>query len=49
MLLQLKNVIITPHIGTATVQALQMMTEEAIENILAVLNNLPVPSEVMPK
>uniref|UniRef100_A0A6J0SU98 Probable 2-ketogluconate reductase isoform X2 n=1 Tax=Pogona vitticeps TaxID=103695 RepID=A0A6J0SU98_9SAUR len=49
MLLQLKNIIITPHIGTATVQALQMMTEEAAENILAVLNNLPVPSEVIPK
>ncbi|XP_053099700.1 probable 2-ketogluconate reductase isoform X2 [Hemicordylus capensis] len=46
LLLHLKNVIITPHIGTATVQALQMMTEEAVENMLAVLNNRPVPSEV---
>ncbi|XP_048363376.1 probable 2-ketogluconate reductase isoform X1 [Sphaerodactylus townsendi] len=47
-LLQLKNVIITPHIGTATVQALRMMTEEAVENILAVLNDRPIPSEVYP-
>uniref|UniRef100_R4GD30 Glyoxylate reductase/hydroxypyruvate reductase n=1 Tax=Anolis carolinensis TaxID=28377 RepID=R4GD30_ANOCA len=49
LLLKLKNVIITPHIGTATVQALRMMTEEAIENILAVLNDLPIPSEVIHK
>ncbi|XP_007426499.1 uncharacterized protein LOC103050057 isoform X1 [Python bivittatus] len=49
LLLQMKNVIITPHIGTATVQALRMMTEEAVENILAVLNDLPIPSEVIPK
>uniref|UniRef100_A0A8D2KUK9 Glyoxylate reductase/hydroxypyruvate reductase n=1 Tax=Varanus komodoensis TaxID=61221 RepID=A0A8D2KUK9_VARKO len=48
-LLQLKNVIITPHIGTATVQALRMMTEEAVENILAVLSDLPAPSEVNPQ
>nr|XP_056710476.1 probable 2-ketogluconate reductase [Euleptes europaea] len=47
-LLQLKNIIITPHIGTATMQALCMMTEEAVENILAVLNDLPIPSEVNP-
>ncbi|KAJ6664427.1 hypothetical protein lerEdw1_007084 [Lerista edwardsae] len=49
LLLQLKNVIITPHIGTATEQALRMMTEEAVENILAVLNDLPIPSEVIHK
>ncbi|XP_039181319.1 probable 2-ketogluconate reductase isoform X2 [Crotalus tigris] len=49
LLLQMKNVIITPHIGTATDQALLMMTEEAVENILAVLNDLPIPSEVISK
>ncbi|XP_058034797.1 probable 2-ketogluconate reductase isoform X1 [Ahaetulla prasina] len=49
LLLQMKNVIITPHIGTATDQALRMMTEEAVENILAVLNDLPIPSEVISK
>uniref|UniRef100_A0A8C0G3Q7 Glyoxylate reductase/hydroxypyruvate reductase n=1 Tax=Chelonoidis abingdonii TaxID=106734 RepID=A0A8C0G3Q7_CHEAB len=44
-LLKLKNIIITPHIGTATVQATRMMTEEAVANIQAVLNGLPIPSE----
>ncbi|XP_067393645.1 probable 2-ketogluconate reductase isoform X2 [Emydura macquarii macquarii] len=48
-LLKLKNIIITPHIGTATVQATQMMVEEAVANTLAVLNGLPIPSEVIPK
>nr|XP_013040297.2 probable 2-ketogluconate reductase isoform X1 [Anser cygnoides] len=48
-LLKLNNIIITPHIGTATVQAIQMMAEEAIANMLAVLNGQPIPSEVFPK
>ncbi|XP_054494879.1 putative 2-ketogluconate reductase isoform X1 [Agelaius phoeniceus] len=48
-LLNLNNVIITPHIGTATVQAIRMMAEEAIANMLAVLNDQPIPSEVFPK
>ncbi|XP_006134076.2 putative 2-ketogluconate reductase isoform X1 [Pelodiscus sinensis] len=47
-LLKLKNIIITPHIGTATVQATRKMTEEAVANILAVLNGLTIPSEVIP-
>ncbi|XP_052553861.1 probable 2-ketogluconate reductase isoform X5 [Tympanuchus pallidicinctus] len=48
-LLKLNNAIITPHIGTATVQATHMMTEEAIANMLSVLNCQPVPSEVFPQ
>ncbi|XP_025890676.1 uncharacterized protein LOC112943659 isoform X2 [Nothoprocta perdicaria] len=48
-LLKLDNIIITPHIGTATVQAIHMMAEEAITNMLAVLNGQPIPSEVVPK
>ncbi|XP_010222832.1 PREDICTED: glyoxylate reductase/hydroxypyruvate reductase-like isoform X2 [Tinamus guttatus] len=48
-LLKLNNIIITPHIGTATVQAIRMMAEEAITNMLAVLNGQPIPSEVVPK
>ncbi|XP_017594132.1 PREDICTED: probable 2-ketogluconate reductase isoform X1 [Corvus brachyrhynchos] len=48
-LLNLNNIIITPHIGTATVQAIRMMAEEAIANMLAVLNGQPIPSEVFPK
>ncbi|NXA46941.1 GRHPR reductase, partial [Nothocercus julius] len=48
-LLKLNNIIITPHIGTATVQAIRMMAEEAITNMLAVLNGQRIPSEVVPK
>ncbi|XP_067147031.1 probable 2-ketogluconate reductase isoform X2 [Apteryx mantelli] len=48
-LLKLDNIIITPHIGTATVQAIRMMAEEAITNMLAVLNGQPIPSEVFPR
>ncbi|XP_035749384.1 probable 2-ketogluconate reductase isoform X1 [Egretta garzetta] len=48
-LLQLNNIIITPHIGTATVQAICLMAEEAIANMLAALNGQPIPSEVFPK
>ncbi|NXM49764.1 GRHPR reductase, partial [Gymnorhina tibicen] len=47
-LLKLKNVIITPHLGTKTDKASYMITEEAVENILAALNGLPLPSEVLP-
>uniref|UniRef100_A0A8C6YVZ1 Glyoxylate reductase/hydroxypyruvate reductase n=1 Tax=Nothoprocta perdicaria TaxID=30464 RepID=A0A8C6YVZ1_NOTPE len=46
-LLKLDNIIITPHIGTATVQAIHMMAEEAITNMLAVLNGQPIPSELL--
>ncbi|NWI00405.1 GRHPR reductase, partial [Tichodroma muraria] len=47
-LLELKNVIITPHLGIKTDKATYMITEEAVENILAALNGLPLPSEVLP-
>ncbi|NXN46020.1 GRHPR reductase, partial [Rhinoptilus africanus] len=47
-LLKLKNVIITPHLGIKTHKATCMITEEAVENILAALNGLPIPSEVLP-
>uniref|UniRef100_A0A8C8B1C2 Glyoxylate reductase/hydroxypyruvate reductase n=1 Tax=Otus sunia TaxID=257818 RepID=A0A8C8B1C2_9STRI len=45
-LLKLKNVIITPHLGIKTDKATYMITEEAVENILAALNGLPIPSEL---
>uniref|UniRef100_A0A8C0FGU2 Glyoxylate reductase/hydroxypyruvate reductase n=1 Tax=Bubo bubo TaxID=30461 RepID=A0A8C0FGU2_BUBBB len=45
-LLKLKNVIITPHLGIKTDKATYMVTEEAVENILAALNGLPIPSEL---
>lgn len=47
-LLKLKNVIITPHLGIKTDKATRMITEEAVENILAALAGLPMPSEVHP-
>ncbi|XP_054048362.1 probable 2-ketogluconate reductase isoform X2 [Rissa tridactyla] len=47
-LLKLKNVVITPHLGIKTHKATYMITEEAVENILAALNDLPIPSEVLP-
>ncbi|XP_010117125.1 PREDICTED: glyoxylate reductase/hydroxypyruvate reductase-like [Chlamydotis macqueenii] len=47
-LLKLKNVIITPHLGIRTDKAAYMITEEAVENILAALNGLPIPNEVLP-
>ncbi|NXY81523.1 GRHPR reductase, partial [Alcedo cyanopectus] len=47
-LLKLKNIIITPHLGIKTDKATQMITEEAVENILAALQGLPMPSEVLP-
>ncbi|KFQ24809.1 hypothetical protein N331_04383, partial [Merops nubicus] len=46
-LLKLKNIIITPHLGIKTDKATYMITEEAVENILAALNGLPIPSEVL--
>ncbi|NXW50043.1 GRHPR reductase, partial [Nyctiprogne leucopyga] len=47
-LLKLKNVIITPHLGIKTDKATYMITEEAVENILAALHGLPMPSKVLP-
>ncbi|XP_062985867.1 probable 2-ketogluconate reductase [Elgaria multicarinata webbii] len=47
-LLQLKNVLITPHLGCRTTKASYMITEEAVGNILAALRGLPMPSEVFP-
>ncbi|XP_054238001.1 probable 2-ketogluconate reductase isoform X2 [Indicator indicator] len=48
-LLRLQNVIITPHTGTATAQALLSMAAEASANILAALSGQHVPSQVFPK
>ncbi|XP_066482396.1 probable 2-ketogluconate reductase isoform X3 [Tiliqua scincoides] len=45
-LLKLKNVIITPHIGSATSQARCLMMETMVESILAGTKGLPVPNEV---
>ncbi|XP_060100089.1 probable 2-ketogluconate reductase [Heteronotia binoei] len=47
-LLKLRNVILTPHLGSRTHKTTHMMTEEVVENILAALHGLPMTSEVFP-
>jgi glyoxylate reductase len=46
-LLQLDNVIITPHLGSATEQTRQRMTEVSVENLLAGLSGQPLPFPVV--
>ncbi|KFP07540.1 hypothetical protein N300_15274, partial [Calypte anna] len=46
-LLKMKNVIITPHIGSATKKARHLMMENMIESIQAGLAGLPIPNEVL--
>lgn len=43
-LLQLPNVVILPHIGSATAEARAGMSRVAAENIIAFSKNLPMPS-----
>ncbi|XP_030067866.1 uncharacterized protein LOC115475927 [Microcaecilia unicolor] len=45
-LLQMKNVIVTPHIGSATHSTRRLMMQNMTENILAVLNGHRIPNEV---
>jgi glyoxylate reductase len=45
-LLRLDNVIITPHLGSATEQTRQRMVEVSIENLLAGLSGRPLPFPV---
>ncbi|NXP29012.1 GRHPR reductase, partial [Scytalopus superciliaris] len=46
-LLRLRNVIVTPHIGSATRQTRRLMMEEMAESIRAGLAGLPVPRRVL--
>ncbi|NXJ10850.1 GRHPR reductase, partial [Odontophorus gujanensis] len=46
-LLKLKNVIITPHIGSATVKTRHLMKENMTASIQAGLAGLPIPNEVL--
>ncbi|NWR71962.1 GRHPR reductase, partial [Centropus unirufus] len=46
-LLKLKNVLITPHIGTATKKTRLLMMENMIESLQAGLTGLPIPHEVL--
>lgn len=48
-LLKLSNIVLTPHLGSATHQARRQMMENLVQSILASLNGLPVPNEVLLK
>src|SRR5262245_952074 len=45
-LLKLDNVIITPHLGSATVQTRRRMAEVSVENLMAGLEGRPLPCRV---
>ncbi len=45
-LLHLDNVIITPHLGSATAQTRRRMSEVSVENLLAGLSGRPLPFRV---
>jgi glyoxylate reductase len=48
-LLALDNIIITPHLGSATEQTRQKMAEMSIDNLLAGLAGKPLPFQVIKK
>jgi glyoxylate reductase len=45
-LLSAPNLLVTPHIGSATTAARERMTELAVENLLAGLAGRPMPHQV---
>jgi glyoxylate reductase len=45
-LLQLDNLTITPHLGSATIQTRQRMAELSVENLMAGLNGEPLPCRI---
>jgi glyoxylate reductase len=47
-LLALKNVVITPHLGSASDRTRRRMQEMTVENLLAGLEGLPLPYRVRP-
>jgi glyoxylate reductase len=47
-LLRLDNVIITPHLGSATEQTRRRMAEMSVENLIAGLSGKPLPFRVSP-
>ncbi|CAJ1083428.1 probable 2-ketogluconate reductase isoform X2 [Xyrichtys novacula] len=48
-LLRLPNVLITPHVGTHTLNTTKKMVEKMVENAVAVVQGLSIPNEVIPK
>jgi glyoxylate reductase len=47
-LVDLPNVVLTPHIGSATVETREAMTRLVVDNILAFERGEPLPTPVMP-
>jgi glyoxylate reductase len=47
-LLRMDNVVITPHLGSATVRTRRAMAERSVANLLAGLRGEPLPHEVRP-
>jgi glyoxylate reductase len=47
-LLAMPNVVITPHLGSATVETRRRMAELSVENLLAGLRGEPLPNSVSP-
>ena len=45
-LLTLQNVVLTPHIGSSTLEAREQMTQICVENILAAIKNQLIPNRV---
>lgn len=45
-LLNLKNVVLTPHTGSGTLETREKMAEIAVKNVIAVLNNQRPPNSV---
>ena len=48
-LLDLDNVVLLPHLGSATVETRTAMAQLACENVLAVLDGQPAPTPVAPR
>ena len=48
-LLDLDNVVFTPHVGCATLSTRERMAELAVENAIAAINGKPMPNCVNPE
>jgi len=47
LLLDLPNVVLTPHVASATVETRAAMTRALVDNVLAFLGERPLPNEVV--
>ena len=46
-LLELPNVVLTPHVASATVETRAAMTRVLVDNVLAFLSGDPLPNQVL--